>query len=79
MRSDSPHTLAQILKTTLYLFEKRKDLDQQSPSVTSLKESMRKTIDQLEKKIAGGEINEPGPQLRQLHWTDAFRKKWRNS
>jgi hypothetical protein len=55
--------------------EGRKDLDQHSPSVNRLKESMRKTIDELEKKASTDELHEAGPPARHAHWTDVLRKK----
>ena len=48
MNSDSPNVLAEILRTTLHLVERRQDLDQNAPSVSKLKESMRRSIAEVE-------------------------------
>lgn len=48
MDPGSANVLAEILRTTLYLVEQRKDLDQNAPSVLQLKESMRRKITEIE-------------------------------
>jgi hypothetical protein len=76
MRSDSPDTLAQMLKTTLHLVENRKDLDHRSASVSRLKESMRRTIDELEKKEPSkNNTPQAKPPARHVRWANALRRK----
>lgn len=71
MSSNSPDPLKEILRTTLYLVEQRRDLDQQAPSVTKLKQSMRRTIEELESKKPP-EIQIEEPAKRSL-WERAMR------
>ena len=65
MGSDSADVLAEILRTTLHLVEQRRDLDQSAPSVSKLKESMRRTIAEVEqnKKPRKADLSENEERL----------------
>jgi hypothetical protein len=76
MDSNSPAMLAEILRTTLYLVEQRQDLDQEAPSVSQLKESMRRTIAEIEEKRKTPE-SEVVDNAARASWSDILRKKIR--
>jgi hypothetical protein len=76
MNSDSPNVLAEILRTTLHLVERRQDLDQNAPSVTQLKESMRRTIAEVEQCRNPRKAAETDG-AEKPSWSDVFRGKKR--
>lgn len=64
--------LAQLLRTTLHLVERRPDLDHKAPSVNEMKESIRRTIAELEKRKSPAIAAEPPtPTI----WSRALRRK----
>jgi len=64
--------LAQMLRTTLHLLERRRDLDQEAPSINELKESMRRTIAELEQRTSAAPIAE---QSTTGIWSRALRRQ----
>ena len=78
MNSDPPNFLAEILRTTLHLVEQRRDLDQNAQSVSRLKESMRRTIAEVEQSGNHKETAEPDSAERSS-WSDVLRGKKRQS
>jgi hypothetical protein len=72
--SDSADVLAEILRTTLHLVEQRRDLDQNAPSVSKLKESMRRTIAEVEQHKKPQKAEVPENEERPT-WSDVLRKK----
>ena len=76
MNSDSPNVLAEILRTTLHLVERRQDLDQNAPSVSKLKESMRRSIAEVEQNGSPKKAPEPDSAERPS-WSDVLRGKKR--
>ena len=77
MASNSADVLAEILRTTLHLVEKRRDLDQNAPSVSRLKDSMRRTIAEVEQNKKPSKAESPDSAERPL-WSDVFRAKKRS-
>ena len=74
MGSNSADVLAEILRTTLHLVEKRRDLDQNAPSVSRLKDSMRRTISEVEQNKKPSKA-EPPDSAERPSWADVFRGK----
>lgn len=77
MGSDSADVLAEILRTTLHLVERRQDLDQNAPSVSKLKESMRRTIAEVEQNGMPRKTVVPENEERPS-WSDVLRRKRRS-
>ena len=77
MGSNSADVLAEILRTTLHLVEKRRDLDQNAPSVSRLKDSMRRTIAEVERNKKPSRAEAPDSAERPT-WSDVFRTKKRS-
>jgi hypothetical protein len=76
MGSNSADVLAEILRTTLHLVEQRRDLDQNAPSVSKLKDSMRRTIAEVEQNKKPMKAEVPDGAARSS-WSDKWRGKKR--
>ena len=76
MQSNNAGSLAEILRTTLHLVEQRRDLDQQAPSIQEMKESMRKTIAELDERKL---YQKPEKKPVKRSWTQALRRRKRGS
>jgi hypothetical protein len=77
MGSNSADVLAEILRTTLHLVEKRRDLDQNAPSVSQLQDSMRRTIAEVEQNKKPSRAEAPDSAERPS-WSDVFRTRKRS-
>ena len=77
MNSYPPNFLAEILRTTLHLVEQRRDLDQNAPSVSQLKESMRRTIAEVEQSGYHAKNAQPDHSAEGFSWSDVLRGKKR--
>jgi capsid protein len=76
MGSNSAAVLAEILRTTLHLVEQRRDLDQNAPSVSELKDTMRRTIAEVEHGTMPRQPLEVA-DTEKTSWADLLRRKKR--